>query len=1146
VLPSTNPVTRTLNCSCTTGTDTTWYNSNYSGQCSSIPATPTGLSVTPSSCGNNWLNISWNSSSGATSYQVYRDGSGTPIYNSSGTAFSDTGLALGSTHSYTVRATNSSGSSGLSGSVSGTVASSCPVGPIDDASCGSVSTSPSTIYPGNTINVTRTMNNTGNTTWDTTTGGSGGYKLGNSVMRATLSSNVSPGSSRSFSYTETAQAAAGSQTLNSVQMVIEGVKWFGSICAGPTITVSSVSTYSCNRCSNLYKNQRVAFQSEDSTCAQVLPSTNPVTRSLDCSCTTGSDTSWYDSNYPGQCASIPPTPTGLSVNPSSCGNNWLNLSWNAVSGATAYKVYRDGATTPVQYGSTTYFSDTGLVLNSTHYYTVQALNSAGASAKSAAVYATVAPPCSQVAPSSVNFLINGSSSSFTSILGDPWTLSITSNLPNKPVSVCTKSPAVWCGTAANLGYAANTDSSGAWSATGNFGATGNYIEYIKVDTTSSNDISFTVNAPATSGLPYPTGLTVNPSACGNNWLNLSWNAVSGATGYKVYRDGGATPVQYGTSLVYTDRNLVLGRTYSYTVQAVDSTRSSSLSPSVSATVASACSTGTAPAAPTNFTAAASSCGTGKINLSWNNSSGATSYTLIRGGGGTSNLPPFNSEYFAAPTGTGTTCSSGSPCLLSTALGKANAGDRVTLKDGVYNEALILKKSGTAGSYITIRAEHDNQAVIRIPNNKIIARIWANYLIIHGIRFDGQKTGGHGGAIGFGNADDDSYKPSSQPHDIIFEKNTVENMAYACIKFNGLGARNVIIRDNSINGCGYQDFWGEGIYIGKHTGSLYGDSNYPIQDNIEIYRNNMQGFTENAIDAKPNTANISIHDNVIHHQVLIDDINSSKSNSNDGTITLSGHSGRVYNNVFYSNKGGMSAITVLPKADHKIYNNVFYNYISPLSSSVTMNNWGSQWADGKYADSLLYNNTFYNMPTDKVDKMDSAIFVVKNNIGLNYSGNITKANTSSSFFMNPSAGDFRLQPNASAVIDKASASPYSSIDINSYGINGSYRDMGAYEYGSVAQPVAPSGGSVTVYTGSNLSFSDTGLSAGSNYSYTLTASNSAGTSGASTASAMAPLACSAGAAFLSFLPAGAYNSFAVALLVFLVLLIVVFIILVKKK
>ena len=93
------------------------------------PVTPTGLSVSPSTCGNNWLNISWNTVSGATSYQVYRDGGATAVYNGTSLGFSDTGLTLGSSHSYTVRATNATGSSALSVSVSNTVSSACVVPP---------------------------------------------------------------------------------------------------------------------------------------------------------------------------------------------------------------------------------------------------------------------------------------------------------------------------------------------------------------------------------------------------------------------------------------------------------------------------------------------------------------------------------------------------------------------------------------------------------------------------------------------------------------------------------------------------------------------------------------------------------------------------------------------------------------------------------------------------------------------------------------------------------------------------------------------------------------------------------------------------------------------------------------------------------
>ena len=87
------------------------------------PAVPTGLSVgspLPSS-----LQVTWNSSSGATSYQVYRDtvspitAFAMQIYDSSGTSVTDSGLASSTAYYYYVQATNSVGSSSLSAAAIG-------------------------------------------------------------------------------------------------------------------------------------------------------------------------------------------------------------------------------------------------------------------------------------------------------------------------------------------------------------------------------------------------------------------------------------------------------------------------------------------------------------------------------------------------------------------------------------------------------------------------------------------------------------------------------------------------------------------------------------------------------------------------------------------------------------------------------------------------------------------------------------------------------------------------------------------------------------------------------------------------------------------------------------------------------------------
>lgn len=63
------------------------------------------------------------------------------------------------------------------------------------------------------------------------------------------------------------------------------------------------------------------------------------------------------------------------------------LSWQAVSGATSYRVYRDGALAGSPTGAT--FTDTGLASGTAYGYTVAAVDTAGTvGARSAAVTAT--------------------------------------------------------------------------------------------------------------------------------------------------------------------------------------------------------------------------------------------------------------------------------------------------------------------------------------------------------------------------------------------------------------------------------------------------------------------------------------------------------------------------------------------------------------------------------------------------------------------------------------------------------------------------------------------------------------------------------------------------------------------------------------
>ncbi|MBD0421603.1 PHB depolymerase family esterase [Streptomyces sp. TRM S81-3] len=66
-------------------------------------------------------------------------------------------------------------------------------------------------------------------------------------------------------------------------------------------------------------------------------------------------------------------------------------------------------------------------------------------------------------------------------------------------------------------------------------------------------------------LPAPTGLVATGAT--DTTISLRWNAVDGATGYAVHRDG--APISTSTTTTYTDTGLTAGSSHTYTVAARD-------------------------------------------------------------------------------------------------------------------------------------------------------------------------------------------------------------------------------------------------------------------------------------------------------------------------------------------------------------------------------------------------------------------------------------------------------------------------------------------------------------------------------------------------------------------------------------------------
>ncbi len=316
---------------------------------------------------------------------------------------------------------------------------------------------------------------------------------------------------------------------------------------------------------------------------------------------------------------IPAAPAGVMA---TGGFQQATLSWDAVSGATAYNIYWDTATgvTPATgtkiAGATSPYVQMGLTAGTTYFYVVTAENSAGEGDPSTEVSATpTSTPTAPVAPTGV-----------TAVAGvNEVTISW------DPVADATAYHIYWA-TTTGVTPATGTEIPNATSPYVQTGLTAGTTYYYVVTAENavgqgdpSTEVSATPTATATLP-PAPTGVTATPGA---EQVTIAWTAVSGATTYHIYwaTTTGVTPAT-GTEIPnatspYLQTGLTAGTTYYYVVTAENAAGQGPASAEVSATPTG---TATGPAAPTGVTATG---GTNSVTVSWSPVAGATSYNLYR-------------------------------------------------------------------------------------------------------------------------------------------------------------------------------------------------------------------------------------------------------------------------------------------------------------------------------------------------------------------------------------------------------------------------------------------------------------------------------------------------------------------------------------
>ena len=311
----------------------------------------------------------------------------------------------------------------------------------------------------------------------------------------------------------------------------------------------------------------------------------------------------FDPNAP-----LPPAAPTVTMTYSDSGKP--KLTWNAVSGATSYRVFRSESrgTGYSLLGTTTATSyvNTGAAVGKTYYYRVKAVNSVGTSG-----YSNIVSGKAKTAAPAAPSVTAGNSST-----GKP-------KLTWNAVSGAVKYE-VYRSTRQNSGYSLlGTTTSTSYV---NTGASTGTTYYYRVKAVNRNGMasgySNIVSGKAKAAVPAAPSVTAGNSSTGKP--QLTWKAVSGAVSYRIYRSEsrgtGYSLLGTTNSTSYVNTGAAAGKTYYYRVKAVNRDGMASAYSNIVSGKASL------PAPVLNIGLSVSS---GKPMLAWDAVPGATSYRIYR-------------------------------------------------------------------------------------------------------------------------------------------------------------------------------------------------------------------------------------------------------------------------------------------------------------------------------------------------------------------------------------------------------------------------------------------------------------------------------------------------------------------------------------
>lgn len=546
------------------------------------PSAPTNLTATTHSASQ--IDLSWGNSTdnvGIAGYDIYRDGS---LLTSLGyvTTYSDTNLALGTTHTYQVKARDTAGNTTFSNSATATL----PTLLFSDG----FESGDFTAWTTNTsIQITSqehyagafAAHATGNNSASfvskalTTAQSDLYYSLRFKVISKSPSTSAYIQRFRAGSTGGTALAGvfiSGNNGANklSYRNDVTGA----SVTTGPAVTFGvwhEVQTHlqingASGQIEIWYDGAPVSALSATDNFG-----TNLITRVYAGDSTTSDvydvaldDAAFNTSFIDTTDAQAPSTPTGLTA--TATVPNAVNLAWNASTdniNVSGYDIFSNGSLV-ASIGAVTSYTDTQVSPNFTYQYQVKARDAAGnSSALSSSASVTTpqdtTPPTVTLTAPTDGLTVNGN----VAISADA-----SDNVDVDHVDFLTNGTVI--GTVGEGGpYYLLWDSTTVPDGS-TIVITAQAVD-TSANTTTSSSRSVTVNNGAGDTLPptLPGSFTAN--AAGATRVDLNWNASTdnfGVAGYDIYRDG-ALLTSVGAVTNYSDSNVVQGLSYAYQVQARD-------------------------------------------------------------------------------------------------------------------------------------------------------------------------------------------------------------------------------------------------------------------------------------------------------------------------------------------------------------------------------------------------------------------------------------------------------------------------------------------------------------------------------------------------------------------------------------------------